>query len=115
MFWQGLLGARVTRSRPVVGSQQNETPQPALNAAFMLLIVLHAGVSQSRNVTLPTVADAKVPLYPPLARAVRVQGVVRVRITTDGHRVVSAAAESGPRILAAAAEDSAHSWQFTTH
>jgi hypothetical protein len=87
----------------------------ALNVAFMLLIVLHAGVAQSRNVTLPTVADAKVPLYPPLARAARVQGVVRVRITTDGHRVVSAAAESGPRILAAAAEDSARSWQFSSH
>jgi hypothetical protein len=86
-----------------------------LNAAFMLLIVLHAGVAQSRNATLPTVADAKVPLYPPLARAARVQGVVRVRITTDGHRVVSAVAESGPRILAADAEASARSWQFTTH
>ena len=86
-----------------------------LNAMFMLLILLHVGLAQPRKVALPTVADAKVPLYPPLARATRVQGVVRVRITTDGHRVVSAAAESGPRILAAAAEESARSWQFTTH
>lgn len=90
-------------------------PNRLLKAAFALLIGLHIGVAQSRKLTLPTVADAKAPLYPPLARAARVQGVVRVKVTTDGHRVVTAAAESGPKILAAAAEDSARSWQFATH
>lgn len=90
-------------------------PCRLLNAAFALLIGLHVGAAQSRNVTLPTVADAKVPLYPPLARAARIQGAVQVRVTTDGHRVVSAAAESRPKILAAAAEDSTRSWQFATH
>src|SRR5690242_10965080 len=78
-------------------------------------MALQIAGAQSRKVALPTVADAKMPLYPPLARAARVQGVVRVRVTTDGHRVLSAAAESGPKILAAAAEDSAHSWQFAAH
>ena len=65
----------------------------ALNAMFMLLIVLHIWSSAISEGNPPTVADAKVPLYPPLARATRVQGIVRVRITTDGHRVVSAVAE----------------------
>ena len=86
-----------------------------LNVVLTLLIALHVGVAQSRKVALPTVADAKVPLYPPLARAARVQGVVRIRVTTDGHRVVSGAAEGGPRILASAAEDNARTWQFATH
>jgi Gram-negative bacterial TonB protein C-terminal len=90
-------------------------PNRLLKATFALLIALQIAGAQSRKVALPTVANAKMPLYPPLARAARVQGVVRVRVTTDGHRVVSAAAESGPKILAAAAQDVAHSWQFATH
>jgi TonB family protein len=61
------------------------------------------------------VAGASVPLYPPLARAANVQGVVHVKITTDGHGVSAAHVEDGHKLLAAAAEENARTWQFATH
>jgi len=38
-----------------------------------------------------------------------------VKITTDGHHAVTAHAEDGPKLLAAAAEENARTWQFATH
>lgn len=81
-----------------------------LVAAFLSTLV----AQQSRSI-MPTIAGGAVPLYPPLARAAKVQGVVHVKITTDGLRVVSAQAEEGPRLLVNAAEESARIWQFSKH
>jgi len=61
------------------------------------------------------VARAAVPLYPPLARAARVQGVVHLKVTTDGHRVVATHVEDGNKLLADAAEENARTWEFATH
>jgi hypothetical protein len=61
------------------------------------------------------VAGAAVPLYPPLARAAHVQGVVHVKITTDGTKASAAHAEDGHRLLAGAAEENARTWLFTKH
>ena len=51
---------------------------PVLLAAF-----LATAVAQQPRVVLPMVAGGAVPLYPPLARATKVQGVVHLRIVTD--------------------------------
>ncbi len=64
---------------------------------------------------LPMVAAASVPLYPPLAHAANMEGVVHVSVTTDGKRVTNAHAQDGPKLLAAAAEDNARTWQFAVH
>jgi hypothetical protein len=40
-------------------------------------------------------AAGQVPLYPPLARVANVEGVVHLKVTTDGHRVVDAHVEDG--------------------
>jgi hypothetical protein len=71
--------------------------------------------AQGSNVALPMVAGAAVPLYPPLARAAHVQGAVHVKITTDGHRVIATHVEDGHKLLAAAAEENARTWEFATH
>ncbi len=71
--------------------------------------------TQNLKVTLPMVAGATVPLYPPLARAANVQGVVHVKITTDGHHVIATHVEDGPKLLATAAEENARTWEFATH
>jgi hypothetical protein len=72
-------------------------------------------VAQESNVGLPRVAGAAVPLYPPLARAAHIQGIVHVKVTTDGQRAATIHAEDGPKLLAAAAEENARTWQFAFH
>src|ERR1700704_5854762 len=64
---------------------------------------------------LPMVASASVPLYPPIARTANIEGVRHVRVTTDGQRVKTAHAEDGPKLLAAAAEETVRTWQFAVH
>src|SRR3954468_12827620 len=83
----------------------------SLAAAMACLL---AGAEESK-LALPSVASAEVPLYPAVARVANVEGVVHVKITTDGHRVTSAHAEDGHKILAAAAEKNAQTWQFAPH
>jgi hypothetical protein len=88
----------------------------SLTNLFVLLAALLSTVSaQQPKATLPMIAGGAVPLYPPLARAANVQGVVHVKITTDGMRVVTALAEDGARLLAGAAEENARTWQFSKH
>jgi len=79
------------------------------------VLVLSTAIAQQPKASMPMVAGAAVPLYPPLARATQVQGVVHVKITTDGTKTTAAHAEDGHRLLAVAAEENARTWQFTKH
>lgn len=73
------------------------------------------GTDQPVKVAPPSVAAAAVPLYPPLARMARIEGIVHVKVTTDGHKVIATQPEDGHEMLAAAAESNAKTWEFTTH
>ena len=88
-----------------------------IRPAVIMVVVIWAlaAMAQESKVALPMVAGASVPLYPPLARVAHVQGVVHVKITTDGHRVIATKVEDGHKLLAAAAEENARTWQFATH
>jgi len=81
----------------------------------LLLMTGWAVATQQSKVSLPMVASAQVPLYPPVARLSNVEGVVHLNITTDGHRVVSTHVEDGHKLLAAAAENNAKTWEFSLH
>jgi hypothetical protein len=98
---------------------KNNSPSRYLRRALPTVVLILAAcstlVAQESKVALPRVAGAAVPLYPPLARAANVQGVIHVKITTDGHRTVSAHAEDGPKVLAVAAEENARTWFFAVH
>ena len=61
---------------------------------------------------LPTGSGAAVPLYPPLARAASVQGVVVLMGTTSGDKIESTKVLSGHPLLAAAAESNIRTWTF---
>lgn len=74
----------------------------------------HAGVHQEAAI-LPSVIGAEVPFYPAQARLARIEGVVHVIIKTDGHRVTAVQPDSGPKMLAAAAESNIKTWEFATH
>jgi hypothetical protein len=53
---------------------------------FLLLLVSTKGASAAD--AIPAISTASVPLYPNVAQSARVQGSVRMRVTTDGRRVV---------------------------
>ena len=85
--------------------------------ALLLLLVDASMAAQVQKLkpALPMVAAASIPLYPLLARTANMEGVVHVSVTTDGQRVTTAHAQDGPKLLAAAAEDNARTWQFAIH
>lgn len=56
--------------------------------------------AQKAEQQLPLVVAGEMPLYPIMARAARVQGVVKIKVTTDGKKVTDVDAESGPPMLA---------------
>ena len=70
---------------------------------------------QEPTPALPMVSAAPVPLYPPLARHTNTQGVIHVKIQTDGHKVVQARAEETNKLLSTAAEENAKNWEFSMH
>jgi outer membrane biosynthesis protein TonB len=61
--------------------------------------LLSNGLAQKAEQELPLVIAGKMPLYPIMARLARVEGVVKIRVTTDGEKVTSLEAESGPPML----------------
>ena len=65
-----------------------------------------------RKLAFPKVSFASVPLYPPGATAANIEGIVRVKVATDGHKVISVVAKKGHPVLARAAEANALTWQF---
>jgi hypothetical protein len=81
-----------------------------LAAALLPLIA-----AQEPKPVLPVVVGGAMPLYPPLARAARIQGTVHVEVKTDGKEVVNAQSKDGHRLLAIAAEDNAKTWRFQDH
>jgi hypothetical protein len=77
-----------------------------------LFIVPASGAQDHRG---PPATNIGVPFYPPLARVANVEGVVHVKVTTNGSRVTTAHAEDGPKVLADAAEENVRTWRFLTH
>lgn len=67
------------------------------------------------NPPLPLPSGGSILFYPPLARITNTEGVVPVKITTDGHKVIEAKAESGPKLLIEAAEQNAMQLEFRIH
>ena len=88
-------------------------------ASVPILLVLGFGATmstaQQSKEPLPTVATAGVPFYPPVARVARIEGVVHLRLSTDGKQVSVISVQSGPPALAQAAQENVRTWQFKDH
>lgn len=62
---------------------------------------------------LPVVTMMAPPTYPVFARQAHVEGVVRLKITTDGRRVADAEVQgSAPAMLEDLAEKNVRTWEF---
>jgi hypothetical protein len=79
------------------------------------LAVLAYGQSAAPQAPVPDLASAAVPFYPRLAQMARIQGVVTLRLSTDGKRVSAIEGESGPPMLVKAAKENVGTWQFEQH
>jgi TonB family protein len=82
-------------------------------AFFILGMGAIMAVGQQKPV--PSVVSASVPLYPRITQQAHIEGVVRLRISTDGNRVASVEVESGQPMLAQAAQENVKTWQFEQH
>jgi hypothetical protein len=81
----------------------------------VLLMAITGASAQESTEVLPKVIQHAEPLYPPLARQTRIQGEVRLKITTDGESVRDVEAETGHPLLRKSAEDNARTWKFVAH
>ncbi len=86
-----------------------------IGAAGILLLPFLPWAAQQTKAKLPKVASASVPFYPRFAPPARIQGVVTLRLSTDGKRVSAVGAESGPPMLIQAAKENVRTWQFEQH
>lgn len=94
-----------TPTTPVV---ENRTPPPVVDPPKPTTLRVSPGVMIAKVVALPK------PIYPPLAKAARVQGPVNVQILIDETgRVVSAQAIKGSPMLIQAAVEAARRARFT--
>jgi TonB family protein len=84
-------------------------------AMAMLFLSLPSATAQQSAAPSPKVMSASVPFYPQLARQTRIQGVVTLRVSTDGKKIAAVEGESGPRLLVQAAKDNLKTWEFEPH
>jgi hypothetical protein len=85
----------------------------SLVAAGMLFLL--PSVAQQKKEPPPRVWSAQAPLYPPVAVQASVQGLVTLRVTTDGKQVVNFDAESGPPYLVIKTNENVKTWKFQPH
>jgi len=77
--------------------------------------MLSSVLAQKAEQDVPLVTNGKMPLYPMMARAARIQGVVKIKVVTDGEKVISADVESGPPMLARFTKANVLTWEFSKH
>lgn len=82
---------------------------------IMLGGMLSPVLAQKVEQQLPLVLAGSMPLYSIIARAARVEGIVTIKVTTDGKKITSLEVESGPPMLARFAKENILTWQFAEH
>jgi hypothetical protein len=82
--------------------------------AFLFVISLHPALSQEKQ-DPPVVIKAELPIYPLIAMSVGMEGVVTLKVTTDGTKVTSVVGIQGPAMLMKSAEKNIWTWNFLAH
>jgi hypothetical protein len=78
-------------------------------------LVLSTVMAQQEATTSPTVTAFDCPTYPSKAESMRLQGMVVLQVTTDGHQVVDVKLTSGHPVLAPDAIKNVRTWKFADH
>src|ERR1700719_995672 len=85
---------------------------------FLLAVITGpsaALLAQESAKALPEVTEHGTVAYPPLARQARIQGTVRLRLTTNGHAVTDVVVLEGHPLLVQSATDNVRTWKFVEH
>jgi hypothetical protein len=82
---------------------------------MLLNTTIRPSLAQVIVAELPIVKAGAMPLYPVIAQAARISGVVKIRVTTDGKKVASLDSENGPAMLVKAAKEIILTWTFEDH
>jgi hypothetical protein len=64
---------------------------------------------------LPTVTAFDCPKYPPKAESMRLQGMVKMQVTTDGHQITDVKLLPSHPVLAEEAVKNVRTWKFVDH
>jgi TonB family protein len=76
--------------------------------ALILALAMHARAAEER-----AIKSRVAPVYPEIARRMKIGGAVRVEATVDAQgKVTDVKAVSGNRMLTVAAEDAVRQWKF---
>jgi hypothetical protein len=78
-------------------------------------LALSSLVAQQDTTNSPAVTAFECPKYPPKAESMRLQGMVILQVTTDGHQVVDVKLKSGHPVLAPDATANVRTWKFADH
>jgi hypothetical protein len=89
------------------------TARDALTLA-LLANLLSAAIVQAPEPP-PALLAGDLPVYPVFARKAKVQGTVRIRLSTDGHRALSADQVVGNEMLIGSVQDAVKTWVFREH
>lgn len=71
--------------------------------------------AQQTRVSLPRVVQGSAPFYPRIAVSARIEGIVLLRVSTDGKHVSDVDIESGPALLAKVSSENVRTWEFEPH
>ncbi len=82
---------------------------------FLTCFALGPIRAQDKQAALPTVTIFECPKYPPKAESMGLQGMVKMQVTTDGHKVVDIKLLPSHPVLAAPAEENVRTWKFADH
>ena len=87
-----------------------------LTLGFLIssLAPLFVGTQQATS-SLPTVTKFECPQYPEKARSIHIEGIVIMRVTTDGHAVTDVKVIRASHILEPFAEANVRTWKFADH
>lgn len=87
----------------------------AIRALMLSAALIFAANATAQQAAFPRIVEHAHATYPAAALSAGVQGDVIVKLTTDGHAVVSAQATSGPAQLQDACVANLKTWKFTRH
>jgi TonB family protein len=86
----------------------------SLFVAVALCVLACCAFGQTET-PLPTVTAFECPKYPPKAESMRLQGMVKLKVTTDGHQITDVKLLPSHPVLAEEAVKNVRTWRFADH